>query len=119
MAAVAVFLDHPGSDLGQPPAVRNIGFNELHQLIDLRLRTRVTRQRLRRLRGRRVDPDHRLILVSTSQIAPSEATVIPTGAPCGRTPLTLCHAETSSVNGAAATCGCTSVWNPGLAPTHS
>ena len=36
-------------------------------------------------------------LSSTSQIAPSDATVMPTGAPCGRTPLTLCQPPISSV----------------------
>src|SRR5438309_871793 len=39
-------------------------------------------------------------LSSTTQIAPSAATVIPTGAPCGRTPGAAYHCETSSVNGA-------------------
>jgi hypothetical protein len=42
-------------------------------------------------------------LSSTTQIAPSEATVMPTGAPCGLTPFTLCHSEISSVKAAAGT----------------
>ena len=49
-------------------------------------------------------------LSSTSQIAPSDATVMPTGAPCGRTPFTLCHSDMSSSYAAAATSPL-SVWN--------
>src|SRR5258708_33524325 len=63
MAAVAMFLDQCAADLCQPPAFGLISCDEFRELIDLRLRARVARQRRRPLRGRRVDPDHRLVLV--------------------------------------------------------